>query len=80
VLFLATRENFKQGVETAQERDILARLAGNSYVSSLTLGKELQDLELALLGFCPALAQHFLTVLPLLDFGTEMYILCHPML
>ena len=38
---------------------------------------EVQSLEFAQLVFSLALAQYFLTMLPYLDFGMVMYILCH---
>ena len=41
---------------------------------------EMQSVEFAQLVFSPALAQNFLTGLPLLPFGTAMYTLCHCML
>lgn len=68
-------------VEAAEERSVSrsAKLEGKSHKSPLTLDKELQHFEFALLGFSVALAQCFIRMPHFLSLEILIFIPCVPL-
>lgn len=65
------------GVQTRYETSTTEKLEGVRPEELLTLDREMQSLEFALMILGLGLVQYFLTILNSLPFGRVMYILCH---